>query len=286
MEIYDIMVNIPLLASLSNALVGYAAIFICMGLALFFLQTSAGKLPGPGYWSLSLLLNAAGFLLWSGFAPGCVRNGFVVGDAFHMLGFLALVYGVYRFTGIERQWPFAVGSVIVILAWIGTMSLIARHSSVGFVPYSLLRSLIFVAASVLVFRRVPADFKVGRHFAAWALLVWGVYVLASPLLARSPSAFAAVLGLLVGLQLLATLGLIILIVDRLRVRAEEFEHHLQHLEVLLPICSYCKRIRDDEGEWHILEEYLNEHTTAKFSHGICPDCAREHYPKLGLYPKN
>ena len=279
------MVNMPVLASLSNALVGYAAIFICMSLALFFLQASAGRLPGPGYWSLSLLLNAAGFLLWSGVASAWVKSAFVVGDAFHMLGFLALVYGVYRFTEISRQWPFAVGSAIVILAWIGTMSLIAHHSPIAFVPFSLLRSLIFIVAGTLVFRRIPAEFKVGRRFAGWALLVWGVYVLAFPLAMHSPSASAAALGLLVGLQLLATLGLTLLIVDRLRTRAERYEHQIQHLEVLLPVCSYCKRIRDDDGEWHVLEEYINEHTSAKLSHGICPDCAREHYPKLGLPPK-
>ncbi len=280
------MVNMPILASLSNALVGYAAIFICMSFALFFLRTSAGRLPGPGYWSLSLLMNAAGFLLWSGVASAWVRNGFVVGDAFHMLGFLTLVYGVYRFTGIARQWPFAAGSAVLVAGWVGTMILIARDSPIGFVPYSLLRSVIFIAGSALVFRKVPIDFKVGRQFAGWALLVWGVYVLLFPVIMHTPDAFAAAIGLLVGLQLLATLGLIILIVDRLRARAERFEHQLQHLEVLLPVCSYCKRIRDDDGEWHVLEEYINEHSMAKFSHGICPDCAREHYPKLGLNPKN
>lgn len=44
------------------------------------------------------------------------------------------------------------------------------------------------------------------------------------------------------------------------------------LKSLLPICSYCKNIRDDEDDWHGVEDYLRKHTDTKFSHGICPDC--------------
>ncbi|HCZ32869.1 MAG TPA: hypothetical protein DHV93_05080, partial [Holophagaceae bacterium] len=42
---------------------------------------------------------------------------------------------------------------------------------------------------------------------------------------------------------------------------------------MLPICSHCKKIRDDRGYWNQIEAYLNEHTDAEFTHGICPDCA-------------
>jgi hypothetical protein len=48
------------------------------------------------------------------------------------------------------------------------------------------------------------------------------------------------------------------------------------LRGFLPICSYCKRIRDDENYWHSVENYLSEHTNTQFSHGICPAC----YPKV------
>ena len=40
----------------------------------------------------------------------------------------------------------------------------------------------------------------------------------------------------------------------------------------MPICSYCKRIRGDQNYWERVESYLTEHTDAKFSHGICPEC--------------
>lgn len=52
------------------------------------------------------------------------------------------------------------------------------------------------------------------------------------------------------------------------------------LNGLLPICSHCKKIRDDEGYWQHVETYIAKHSEAVFSHGICPDCLKEFYPKF------
>lgn len=52
------------------------------------------------------------------------------------------------------------------------------------------------------------------------------------------------------------------------------------LRGLLPICSSCKSIRDDQGEWRRLEEYVSEHSQASFSHGICPACIAKYHPEL------
>ncbi len=54
------------------------------------------------------------------------------------------------------------------------------------------------------------------------------------------------------------------------------------LRGFLPICSYCKKIRDDKGYWSQIESYIHKHSDAKFSHGICPECVKEHYPDIGL----
>lgn len=53
------------------------------------------------------------------------------------------------------------------------------------------------------------------------------------------------------------------------------------LRSLLPICSYCKDIRNDQGYWRGVEEYFSTITDARFSHSICPRCVREHYPDMG-----
>jgi len=51
---------------------------------------------------------------------------------------------------------------------------------------------------------------------------------------------------------------------------------VHQLSGLLPICAWCKRIRDDEGNWQQIESYITVHSEADFTHGICPDCARKH----------
>lgn len=72
------------------------------------------------------------------------------------------------------------------------------------------------------------------------------------------------------------------------VRARTME--LKNLQSLLPICSYCRKIRDDKNAWHELETYLHQHTDIIFTHGICPHCyekaiAENSQPIRELKPK-
>ena len=48
---------------------------------------------------------------------------------------------------------------------------------------------------------------------------------------------------------------------------------------LLPICAHCKKIREDDGSWVSIENYISDHSEAEFSHGLCPDCVKELYPQ-------
>lgn len=62
---------------------------------------------------------------------------------------------------------------------------------------------------------------------------------------------------------------------RLAARVRELEatlEHVKHLEGILPICSYCRKIRDESDEWQSVESYVVTHSQALFSHSICPSC--------------
>ena len=55
---------------------------------------------------------------------------------------------------------------------------------------------------------------------------------------------------------------------------------IKTLSGMLPICAWCKKIRNDEGYWQKIEAYLKSHSDLDFTHGICDDCAKKEYPEL------
>lgn len=57
-------------------------------------------------------------------------------------------------------------------------------------------------------------------------------------------------------------------------------NEVKTLSGLIPICSHCKKVRDDSGYWDQVEHYISKHSNADFSHAICPDCMRQYYPEM------
>lgn len=60
-------------------------------------------------------------------------------------------------------------------------------------------------------------------------------------------------------------------------------NHVKKLSGLLPLCSHCKKVRDDKGYWNQIDSYIEEHSEVDISHSICPECAEKYYPDMDLY---
>ncbi len=73
--------------------------------------------------------------------------------------------------------------------------------------------------------------------------------------------------------------------ERILKELQEALDNVKTLSGLLPICSQCKKIRDDKGYWNQLEAHIQKHSYAKFSHGICPECSDELYGDEDWYIK-
>ncbi len=76
-----------------------------------------------------------------------------------------------------------------------------------------------------------------------------------------------------------------LIFLELKQRESDLEERITQIKTLsglLPICSSCKKIRDDQGYWHMVEAYIGDHSEAEFTHGICPDCVKKLYSDLNI----
>ena len=71
--------------------------------------------------------------------------------------------------------------------------------------------------------------------------------------------------------------------EKLIVELQDALSQVKMLSGLLPICSSCKKIRNEQGDWEILEVYIRDRSEADFSHGLCPECLTKLYP--GLYKK-
>jgi PAS domain-containing protein len=69
--------------------------------------------------------------------------------------------------------------------------------------------------------------------------------------------------------------------ERLNVELKDALEKIKTLTGLIPICAGCKKIRDDKGYWNQLELYVEEHSDAVFSHGLCPECFQKYFPEAG-----
>lgn len=110
---------------------------------------------------------------------------------------------------------------------------------------------------------------------------------------RSPFIKAITVTILIGITVII-LGIILFfrisnpIIQEMADTIKNLKETLDHVKLLsglLPICASCKKIKDDKGHWNQIESYINNHSEAKFSHGICPECAEKLYPEFNLYKK-
>ena len=72
--------------------------------------------------------------------------------------------------------------------------------------------------------------------------------------------------------------------DKIRL-IDKLTHALEEIKTLkgiLPICMHCKKIRDDQGYWNQIETFIKARSEAEFSHSICPECMKAHYPEVDL----
>lgn len=84
-------------------------------------------------------------------------------------------------------------------------------------------------------------------------------------------------ALLNGLTRLGILFLLTWLVAKLSQQTQLLRARVRTLEGILPTCSFCKNIRDEEGRWHKMEAYVARRTEACFTHGVCPECTHHHY---------
>jgi hypothetical protein len=159
-------------------------------------------------------------------------------------------------------------------------TVVLRHPA-GWIAWSLLFLILDFIAGPLV--QFPITFVIPVVLAAWnSKLRWalGLAVVLGAARLGFYEIWNAESSSLVPLTnaaiRIAVLSVVAVLVSRYRAA----ERRVQMLQGLLPICMFCKKIRDENDHWQPLESYIGERSEASFSHGLCPECGRRHYPEV------
>ena len=277
------------------------AISLALTAVLAFYWIYQKTYEGFGWWTLGSLIMSLGFvgLGIRGLVPEWV--GVVISNAAFGLAAVVRFEGTVRFTvhrPIARAW-YAVPVLMVILCaypspvsaspsaratvdsiGVGLISILIGLQFLRGVPgerrtpYRVLGVLHLLFVTVLVARAILwlLHPEVGM-FQPW--LPHEMFFLAITLFEVVWAvAFTMVNGNRLESELVQSHSELTRTVDELQKALGE----VRTLTGLLPLCSSCRRVRDDEGYWNQIEVYLREHTDVKVSHGLCPECARRLYP--------
>ena len=253
--------------------------------------------PGFGSWLCGVSFHTAGMLLLAlrGHIPDVLS---VIGaNLFIALYLVLLTRGVTAFVGgAQRTWV-----QVISMAFLLVTSLYFTYV----IPSVSIRIVIFSAVMIpygiwvgwIVTRRVPVLLHSMNWFltvAVGAFVCWLIVRIVLTLLFEramdelmSPSLVQGVsLVIFTTLNVLSILGLITLNFQRVEDDLLRSVDEIKTLRGIIPICSSCKKIRDDQGYWKQLEAYMKDHADITFSHGICPECMEKLYSTLKIGEKD
>jgi hypothetical protein len=264
-----------LLDKLPELYINYSVLFCVLGVGFACLQYIEKKENGITFWALSLFSNCIGFVLWSRIIPIDRIINYLLGEIFHITGFFLLILGAYKFTGKDVKLKEKIFCLIWITAWLISLFTYRNNQIIALVLLKILRSMLFIITGLILLNNKKVNKIMSIYVAGISLIIWGIYIV---IFAFVTINYYLYYGLLTSFHVLAFLGMVAMVIGKMKMTVEKDEQLIERLEGILPICSYCKKIRDSENNWHILEEYIEDRSKAEFSHGICPDCFRKYNP--------
>ena len=265
-----------------------ATIDIVLGAQLAYVYRTEKTYPGFRDWMLGAVFQATGFVLLvtrlvvPPFISSLCASALLVASAERFLR------GVRRYGGQSGR-----GSVDEIAAYVVSAVAFAYfifvdyRTSARVVVFSVCLGYICLKAAVFCARHLVGAYRSeGRFLSVLFVLTVGVNVVRGVAAGLFPASVDAellqrgteeTLPLVAGIALVVCFAGTFLVINgkRLRLDLEAAYAQVRQLEGILPICMYCKKIRDNQNSWLKLERYLTEHSQAQFSHGICPECAQK-----------
>jgi hypothetical protein len=280
-----------------------AAIMGCfLAVTMLFFKMKHHMYPGLGHWTAGVVVLALGHLalVLRGVIPDFYS--IFVGNTAYPIGIVLFLDGMRRFLNLPTMSSFwyafpaatAAGCAYfyfvrdapALRSFVTSMSIAAPHlATVALVLRHMKREKLLFYPIIAVEMIIASALIVARA-------VWICTLPDFTLFLESPIQHGFFIAVLV-LEIVITLSFIMLNSERLekelldaykdlRAKMKQLEKatsEVKTLSGLLPICASCKKICDDKGRWHQIEEYIHDRSEADFSHGICPECAKKLYPE-------
>ncbi len=268
-----------------------AVVLLAPFLAMFEVYTRTKPYPGYGFWMAALLLFSSGSLLMGlrGFIPDFLS--IVVSNLLLVAGIDALRHGVARFFDVPAGWKTSSFILFFFAVFQSVFTYVHDDMWARIILVSLTHGFLLLQILMIARKNLKRMFP-GLHMSWLAGSLYGLLSLHAIRLALTfflpwtpfVPPVKTVLGLtaflMAPLSLTLFFSLISLHALRLYQDREDAWAEVRVLKGLLPICSSCKKIRNDTAAWESLETYITRHSEATFSHGLCPDCVRKFYPEM------
>ncbi|NLF96569.1 MAG: hypothetical protein GX569_07510 [Candidatus Riflebacteria bacterium] len=244
----------------------------------------------------------AGFMQWTtasvliSIAMGLVGSRNLLPDFFSIVVANLLIvsgnsfvsYGLERFTGQRpNKWLFISQSAAAIVL-IPCFTYYIPSVDARIVILSAILAVLFGYSGYIVFKHVPVLVKNRNSLlvtslsilSAWNILRMILTAQGAPIpdLMTASTFHGATLMVFICGYITVIIGLIILNFQKVELDLSAAIDEVRTLRGIVPICTSCKKIKDEKGSWSLVEEYVRAHSHAEFSHGMCPDCMKKFYP--------
>lgn len=257
---------------------------ICMVYVLMTRKVYAGFRE----WVFASLFAAIGIILLilRGRIPDFISV--IIANTLIVFYFVLILRGIIEFCGKKTNlWLDLVPILLTIslLLWTYDLPDLNIRVAILFGMYALLT----FSCAVVSFRHIPLVLETPNYLLSGTLLFWAIssssramvaLFLDDPLYEFLQAGLGHKLGSIAFTagQVLTMASLITINAQRLEKEISSAEDEIKILRGFLPICSNCRKIRDDDGFWRQIESYISEHSEVVFSHGLCPECLQELYP--------
>lgn len=177
----------------------------------------------------------------------------------------------------NRQWRWQLRQILEFLLLLALVSAAGEVVFGGWLPLKVKNDpLIFVCTPIIIWAAFWFDQReiAASNLMLSAIAIWGTLNGSGPFVRQTQNESMLLLQAFMGITSIMSIAVAGLVSERRKLTQElqQMLAQVKTLRGLLPICSWCKRIRNDGGYWEEVETYLHDHSEVAFSHGVCPDC--------------